>query len=160
MPGSDCTPAGPTFRPTPNCISSDPSQKVLFAPPPRIFQIYIVTPIWKKFRPKLLGLYYAWWQFVQAKKVSISTGSRDQILAKGRPNSIFLEGLDKVLHPIVLLAHQQAILDITVLLTAAHCGISIINWSHRARTIDFVILCLIKAYQTTLFILLAAESSK
>ena len=29
---------GPTFRPTPNCISSDPSQKVLFARPLEYFK--------------------------------------------------------------------------------------------------------------------------
>ena len=35
-------------------------------------------------------------KFLQAKKVSISTGLRDQNLAKGRPNSTFWEGSDKV----------------------------------------------------------------
>ena len=45
---------GPTFRPTPNCTSSDPSQKVLFARPLEYFKS-ILRPQYEIFSIKIFG---------------------------------------------------------------------------------------------------------
>ena len=53
---------GSYFSPDPILHFIRPLSKSTVRPTPRIYQIYIVTPIWKFFHQKFLCLFYAWWQ--------------------------------------------------------------------------------------------------
>ena len=74
----------PTFRPTPNCTSSDPSQKVLFIRPLENFKL-MQRPQQKIFSTKVLGAILCMVNNqCSPKEVSVSTGLRDRNLVRGR----------------------------------------------------------------------------